>query len=617
MAHDYDVLVIGSGFGGSVAALRLTEKGYRVGVLEAGRRFADHEYAQTSWRVRRFLWAPALRCFGILRITLLDDIAILSGAGVGGGSLVYANTLYRAPEAFYRDVQWAHITDWADELEPYYDQASRMLGVTTNPVTTPADEVLRDVAEQLGVGHTYRRTPVGVLFDAPDDAPPAGMDDATGPDDDPTGRGEDLDEAIARGGRAVPDPFFGGVGPDRRTCTHCGECMTGCRHGAKNTLVKNYLHLAERAGAEVHAMTTVRVVRPITPGDPSAGYAVETHPTGRTRAGRTLTAGQVVFAASALGTQRLLHRMRAEGHLPQLSERLGELSRTNSEALTGARGHSPTDRYHRGVAITSSIHPDAVTHIEPVRYGKGSNLMALITAVLVDPDDGRRARPAEALAAVRALGRRLPAALGPRRWSEQSIVLLTMQTLDNSVTTYLRPSRWHELTSRLTGRPATGGRRQRLASRQGIGEPNPTWIPVAHEATRAAAARMGGTALGSITALINRPMTAHFIGGCPIGTDPGTGVIDAYQRVFGYPGLHVLDGAAISANLGVNPSLTITAQAERACALWPNAGDADPRPALAQGYRRIAPVAPRRPVVPSHARGALRLPLVTGDGPQR
>ncbi|MFN8078277.1 MAG: GMC family oxidoreductase [Kineosporiaceae bacterium] len=605
---DYDVVVIGSGFGGSVAALRLTEKGYRVGVLEAGRRFADHEHARTSWRVRDYLWAPALGCHGVLRMTLLSDIFVLSGAGVGGGSLNYANTLYRPPEAFYRDRQWAHLTDWRAELAPHYDQAARMLGVADNPVTTPADRVMQQVAAELGVADTYRRTPVGVLF--------ADLPDA----------GDDLAAHEAAGGREVADPYFGGAGPTRRTCRHCGECMTGCRHGAKNTTVKNYLHLAEAAGARVHPMTTVRGVRPRDPDDPDAGYEVTTlasdaplrerlsglagRPGGRRE--RVITARQVIFAASALGTQRLLHRLRDEGHLPRLSPRLGELTRSNSEALTGARAvhASRRDReqdYSRGVAITSSIHPDEVTHIEPVRHGHGSNLLALITSGLVDPADGRQVRLPE-IAAMLRRPRELVRVVLPRRWSEQIVVLLSMQSLDNSLTTYTRPRRFAALWARLL----PGAPRRRLVTRQGVGEPNPTWIPVAHTATRAAARILDGVPGGSITTLINRPMTAHFIGGCPIGATPTEGVVDGYQRLYGHPGLHVADGSAISANLGVNPALTITAQAERAMSLWPNRGEPDPRPALGEPYRRLDPVAPRRPAVPAHAPAALRVPRFEG-----
>ncbi len=295
MAYGDDVLVVGSGFGGSVSALRLTEKGYRVAVLEAGRRFADDELPRTSWRLRRYLFAPALRCFGILRLTLLDNVLIMSGAGVGGGSLGYANTLYEPPDRFFADPRWAAVTDWRAELAPAYDQARRMLGVAGNPQETASDRVLLEVATQLGVEKTFRRTPVGVHF-----------------------------------GPAAQDPYFGGAGPAREGCTFCGSCMTGCRVGAKNTLVKNYLYLAERAGATVHPLTTVTDVRTRASG----GFTVRTRRTGGIRR-RTFTAGQVVFAAGALGTQRLLHRLRDRGRLPHLSPRLGELSRTNSESILG------------------------------------------------------------------------------------------------------------------------------------------------------------------------------------------------------------------------------------------------------------------------------------------
>jgi cholesterol oxidase len=560
MRFDYDVVVIGSGFGGSVSALRLTEKGYRVGVLEAGRRFADHEFAKTNWQVRDYLFAPALGCTGIMRLTPMKDAFILSGAGVGGGSLVYANTLYEPLDAFYADPQWAHITDWKSELAPFYDQAKRMLGVIRNPHPTPADEQLKEVAEEIGVGDTFRPTPVGVLFGEP--GTPAGT--------------------------TIPDPFFGGAGPDRRTCILCGQCMVGCRQGAKNSLIKNYLYLAEQAGATVHPLTTVRRVRPL----PGGGYAVDTVRTGRRgpKHRRTFTAEQVIFAAASLGTQRLLHRMRDEGFLPNISRRLGELSRTNSEAIIGVRSRNRTVDHSRGLAITSSIHPDPVTHIEPVRYGKGSNLMSLVTAPLVDGD---RKLPRWLLALPEFL-KLLPdlKTIGlPRRWSQEVTILLVMQTLDNSVTTYTKRG--------LLGR--------RMTTRQGVGEPNPSWIPIAHEVARRLARRNDAVAAGTIPDLVERPVTAHFIGGCPIGDRPENGVVDAYQRLFGHPGLHVMDGAAVAANLGVNPSLTITAQAERALSTWPNRGDPDPRPALGDAYRRIDPVAPRAPAVPAGAIGELKL----------
>ncbi|WP_158886942.1 GMC family oxidoreductase [Amycolatopsis anabasis] len=557
---DYDVLVIGSGFGGSVTALRLTEKGYRVGVLETGRRFADDEFAKTSWRLRRYLWAPKLGCFGIQRLTLLKNTFVMSGSGVGGGSLVYANTLYEPPDTFYADPQWAHITDWKGELAPHYDQAKRMLGVTLNPATTPADKVLREVAEDLGIGHTYRPTPVGVYFGEPGSKP----------------------------GRDVPDPFFGGAGPARQACTHCGECMTGCRVGAKNTLVKNYLCLAEKAGARVHPLTTAVDVRPL----PGGGYRVHTERTGRwlRKGKRAFTAEQVVFSAASLGTQRLLHRLRDTGALPGISPRLGRLARTNSEAVLAARSLRADSDFTRGVAITSSIHPDAVTHVEPVRYGKGSNFMGLLTTVLVDAEPGKR-RWVLGLRELLRQWRHLLRLHNPRRWSERMIGLLVMQTLDNSVTTY-------------TKRGLFG--RRTMTTRQGDGAPNPEWIPAGNQIARRVAEKIGGLPQGSWTEFFNIPITGHFIGGCAIGDSPETGVVDPYQRLYGHPGLHVVDGSAISANLGVNPSLTITAQAERAMSLWPNRGEPDERPELGAPYRRLAPIPPKHPAVPATAPAALR-----------
>ncbi|MEV0678459.1 GMC family oxidoreductase [Actinosynnema sp. NPDC050436] len=562
---DYDVVVVGSGFGGSVAALRLTEKGYRVAVLEAGRRFADDEFAKTSWDLRRYLWAPALGCYGIQRIHALRNVMVLAGAGVGGGSLVYANTLYRPLRAFFQDRQWAHITDWEAELAPFYDQASRMLGVVENPTTTPSDEVMQKVAADMGVADSYRPTPVGVFFGEP--------------------------------GKTAEDPFFGGAGPRRTGCVECGECMTGCRVGAKNTLVKNYLYLAERNGARVLPLTTVTGLRQ----EPDGTWSVDTRRTGGRlrRDRRTITAGQVVLAAGTWGTQQLLHRMRAEGALPRLSARLGELTRTNSEAIIGA-GRFRVDEerdFSRGVAITSSIHPDEQTHIEPVRYGRGSNAMGLLQTLSTD---GAKATPRIVQFLVQAVRHpvRFLRIVSVHRWSERTVILLVMQSLDNSITTFSRKG--------LFGR--------RLSSKQGHGEPNPAFIPAGHRANLLAAKHIGGVAGGTWGELFNVPLTAHFIGGCPIGADAASGVIDPYHRVHGYPGLSVVDGSAISANLGVNPSLTIAAQAERAFSLWPNKGEDDGRPAPGAAYRRVPAVAPVEPVVPASAPGALRLPIVQVKG---
>lgn len=559
--YDFDVLIVGSGFGGSVSALRLAEKGYRVGVLEAGRRFTDADLPATSWRLRDFLWAPKLGCTGIQRIHVLKDVVVLAGAGVGGGSLVYANTLYVPGRRFFEDPQWAGITDWADELGPYYDQATRMLGVVENPTMTPADLVMKAVADEMGVGHTFRLTPVGVYF-------------GDGP------------------GVTRPDPFFGGAGPERTGCTQCGECMTGCRHNAKNTLPKNYLALAEAAGARIYPMTTVTAVRERDGG----GFHVDTVRTGvwgKPRV-RTFSAEQVIVAAGTYNTQKLLHRMKDTGLLPRLSRRLGHLSRTNSESILGAITRTSPADFTEGVAITSSFYPEPDTHVEPCRYGKGSNSMGLLQSVLTQPRPGQPRWRAYLDEVVRHPGQALRL-LDVRHWSERSIISLVMQTADNSLTVAGKRSRmgfWH------------------LTTRQDESAPAPTYLPVAQEVVRRIAARINGVPAGSHFENFDAAVTAHFVGGCPIGADPNSGVIDAYHRVFGYPGLHVVDGAAITANLGVNPSLTITAQAERAMALWPNKGETDLRPAMGEGYQRLAPVAPRNPVVPDHAPGALRLPIV-------
>ncbi|GAA2075341.1 GMC family oxidoreductase [Streptomyces albiaxialis] len=582
-AYDYDVIVVGSGFGGAVSALRLTEKGYTVGVLEAGRRFERDELPKSSWDVRNFLWAPALGLYGIQRIHLLANVMILAGAGVGGGSLNYANTLYVPPRPFFTDRQWGHITDWQAELAPFYDQARRMLGVRLNPTMTPSDTHLKAAADRMGYGDSFHLAPVGVFF----------------------GDGKDADgEPIARPGESVADPYFGGAGPERTACVECGECMTGCRRGAKNTLNENYLYLAEQAGARVHPMTTVLGVRE---RDEDL-YEVATVPTDKRRARpRVLRARHVVLAAGTYGTQTLLHRMRDRGDLPRLSGRLGELTRTNSEALVGAQtvprryrkvhGKEAKLDFTKGVAITSSVHPNANTHIEPVRYGKGSNSMSALTTLQVPPSP----RLPGALAYLATVARhptQFLRSLSARKWSERVIIGLVMQTLDNSLTTF---------------RKDKGLGKGLLTARQGHGAPNPVHIPEGAEAARVLADEIGGFAGTNVGELMGTPLTAHFLGGCPIGEDTESGVIDPYHRLHGHPGISVVDGSAVSANLGVNPSLTITAQAERAMSLWPNNGEPDARPAQGEPYVRLKPVAPHRPAVPDTAFGALRLTVVEPD----
>lgn len=565
-AQAYDVVVVGSGFGGCVAALRLSEKGYRVAVLEAGRRFDAGTLPRSSWDVRRFLWAPAAGCYGIQRIHLLPNLVVLAGAGVGGGSLNYANTLYRPPDEFFEGPLWPTLAGgraWRDELAPYYDQARRMLGVVEHAPVSPADGAMRTVAEQMGVGATFSQAPVGVFFGPPGTAP----------------------------GARVEDPFFGGAGPARQACLQCGECMTGCRHGAKNTLLTNYLYLAERAGARVFPMTTVLSLSPVEGG----GWEVGTRHTALAALGLPgrrgcLRAAHVVLAGGAWGTQELLQRNVVEGRLPGLSARLGHLARTNSESLLGAvvpRGGRRPD-YTRGVAITSSFRPEPGTHVEPVRYGRGSNLMGLLgTRMVALPGPPASAGLRQLLAEVRRAPAMFLRQFDLRQWSERTVIALVMQARDNSLVLSVR-------------RGPSG--RLRLTSRQGHGEPNPSWLPVGHEVVERLAATMGGTPAGTWGEVFGVPMTAHFLGGCVLASVPEHGVLDRWHQAFGYEGLHVVDGSAVPANPGVNPALTITAMAERAMAYWPNKGDRDPRDAAMP-----EPVAPRWPVVPSGAAGELRL----------
>ncbi len=549
---DYDVLVIGSGFGGSVSALRLTEKGYRVGVLEAGKRWTDSTLPTTSWNLRRFLWFPRLGLRGIQRLTLLDDVMALSGAGVGGGSLVWANVAYEPHEEAFSDPQWDGITNWKQELAPFYDQARRMLGVVTNPAESPADRIMRDVAARLGVEDTFEPTPVAVTFGEP--------------------------------GVTVPDPYFGGAGPPRTGCILCGGCMTGCRHGAKNRLDLTYLHLAERNGAIVHPEHQAVDVRPL----PGGGYEVAAVRPGAwfRRRRRTFTADQVVFSAGTLGTAKLLLGLRQSGRLSALSPRLGMHFRTNSEALVGATERRPEVDYSKGVAISSSFRPDAHTHIEPVRYERGSNAMGLLSTIMVDGGGGVP-RPLRFAVAAIVHPVTFLRSLSVRRWAERTIILLVMQSLDNSLRLGLRRS-------------------GRLRTKQESGKPNPTFIPVANRAARITAELIDGDPGSSINeVLLNAPLTAHAIGGACIGASIERGVVDPYQRLFGHAGLHVADGSAITANLGVNPSLTIAAMTERAMAMWPNKGEDDRRPALGAHYEHLDPIAPKHPAVPSSAPAAL------------
>jgi cholesterol oxidase len=555
-SQDFDVVIIGSGFGGSVAALRLTEKGYKVAVIEAGRRFADKDFPKTSWRLSKFLYLPRLGLRGIQRIHILPDVLVLAGAGVGGGSLVYANTLYKPPASYFTDKQWNQITDWDDELSPWYDQASRMLGVASNPYFSPSDEAMKQVADQMGVGHTFKLAPLGVYF----------------------GDGS---------GVKSKDPFFGGVGPDRDGCLQCGSCMTGCRHNAKNTLPKNYLGLAEKAGAKVFPEHTVIKTEQLSDGS----WQITARKSSAWFGGvRKFTAAQVVVAAGTYNTQKLMHKMKSDGTLPKISNALGKLSRTNSEALTGTIMPRGGVDYSKGSAITSSFFPDEHTHVEPVRYGKGSNFMGLLQTVMTDGTNIKKRRQ-QWLKQIITKPSLLLKIMDVRQWSERTVVALIMQNVDSS----------------LTVRGKRGLLGWRLTSQNDSDTPNATYIPAANEVARRIAENKGGIAGGHVGDLVNAPFTAHFVGGCVIGATANDGVIDPYHRVWNYPTMHIVDGASVTANLGVNPSLTITAQAERAFSMWPNKGEADPRPVQNSKYERVSAVAPIKPFVPKGAVGELRL----------
>jgi cholesterol oxidase len=538
-SDDYDWLVIGSGFGGSVSALRLAEKGYRVGVVECGRRFRDHDFAQTAWNLRRYFWAPRLGLRGIFRLTLFKDVFIVSGNGVGGGSLGYANTLYRARPAFFEDPQWDGLANWERELQPHYETAERMLGVTEYEGITPADELLREYAAEIGVADTFKPTRVGIFFGEP--------------------------------GTEVPDPYFDGEGPPRSGCVRCGSCMVGCRHGAKNTLAKNYLWFAERLGADVLPERQAVEIRPLAAADGSGGYAVTTVRPGAwlRRRERTVTAGGVVVAAGALGTNQLLADCRHRGALPRLSGRLGHLVRTNSESIQAVTAADDSRDFARSVAITSSIYPDPDTHIEVVTYGRAGDAMSGLFTNMTGRGT-RVTRPLKWMAAMVGHPLRTARLLWPAKWSQRTVILLVMQSLDTAM--------------RLRARPRRLGLGVRLQTEQDPTRPNPTYLPAAEQAARWFAKRTGGIPQSALTeSTLNIPTTAHILGGAVIGAGPESGVVDACNRAFGYTNLLVCDGSAVPANPGVNPSLTITALAERAMSFVPEREGASPpgrRPAV-------------------------------------
>jgi len=540
---DYDWLIVGSGFGGSVSALRLAEKGYKVGVLECGRRYRDEDFARSTWQLRKFLWAPSVGLRGILRLSPFKDTFIASGAGVGGGSIVYANTLYRAAPAFFKNPQWAGLEDWAAALKPHYDTAERMLGVQMVPFESDGQKLLKQVGEAFGVADTFTRTPCGVFFGEPD--------------------------------RTVPDPYFGGDGPERSGCTRCGACMVGCRVGAKNTLLKNYLWFAEKKGVEILPERQVVDIKPIGAADGSDGYILTTvHPGAwfDTRL-KMFTAKGVVLAAGALGTNRLLAQCKHTGSLPGISDRLGSLVRTNSEAILAVTLPKDTKlEPWRDVAISASIHPRPDTHIEFVTYGPKGDFMSSLFTLLVG-DGTRVTRPLKLLGNILRHPIRFAKSVWPWGWGRRTIVLLVMQSLDNAIAFRAKRGRF--------------GGGVTLTTEQDPEKPNPTYIDVGNKAAEWLQEKTGGIAQSAVLeALANIPTTAHILGGAVIGKDASTGVVDHRNRVFGYQHLLVCDGAAMPANPGVNPSLTITAIAEHAMSHIPHA-------ATAKGAGRPALVASR------------------------
>ena len=565
---DYDVLIVGSGFGGSVAALRAAEKGYRVGVMEAGRRWRDEDIPKTQWNLPHFLWFPAAELYGIQRMEYLDDVLILSGAGVGGGSHVYANTLYVPPKAFFDAPGWAGITDWADELAPCLDQASRMLGVVRYPyMPTDVDRALQQVAIEIGRGESFNKAPVGVYFGNP--------------------------------GVEAEDPYFGGVGPRRTGCISCGNCNIGCGHNAKNKLTTNYLYLAEQLGAQIHELHEVYDLVPLEGG----GFEVHArHPGWAQRAAHlrrhTYTAQQVIVAAHAYGSSKLLLHMQHESRLTGMSSELGQRARTNSEQLlyvtrTHERWQRDPEKIHitpGSVTITSGVWPDPVTSIEPTYWGVGSNVFAFLGTY---HQHGEQKQPFESwLKELVEHPAEVLAISDPRHWSERSFVALCMQTTDTSIELY-----WHD--GLLRSRPS--------------GTPPSVHIPVVEDFVDKLAKKLDSGQGALLTEVINRNASAHFVGGIPIGDSSRSGAVDPYLRLFGQPGLHVMDGSVMPANPGVNPSLMITALIERAMSLWPNKGDNDKRPPLGAGYERLAPIPPHRPVVPAGAPGELRLDARKSD----
>jgi cholesterol oxidase len=531
---DFDFIIIGSGFGGSVSAHRLTQKGYKVAVMEMGRRWSPENLPPSSWFIHRWFWRPKLGLRGFFNMRLFRHVVIFHGCAVGGGSITYAATLLQPSEKVWDSGAWTGLADWKGEMPKHYETAERMLGVTQNKILGPADLLLQTTAEASGCGHTFYPTRVGIFQSA---------------------NGEP-------GGQTFPDPFHGGEGCERTTCIACGGCIMGCRYGAKNTLDLNYLYLAEKHGAQVFPETKVVDVKPIDgSSDGRNGYEVRTVKSTAWigRQPRRFTCRAVIFAASSLGTMELLFRLREKGSLPRISAQLGQHVRTNSESLIGARVPGCRDDFSQGIAIGSGIYIDEHTHIEAVRYPRGSDTMSFLTTILTDGRPGF-CRTAlwlkNVLVSLFCHPIKSWLLFRPCRWAREAVILLCMQALDGEI-------------KMLWQRPWFWPFRKCLVSR---GEKIPTYIAQANQFAQKFAQLAGGVPMSMLPEILfNIPGTAHCIGGGVIAESSSQGVVDSRHRVFGYTNMYICDGSVIAANLGVNPSLTITALAERAMSFIPPA----------------------------------------------
>jgi cholesterol oxidase len=526
----YDYVIIGSGFGGSVSAMRLSEKGYRVLILERGKRWRNEDLPRTNWNIPKYLWLPALRCFGILQMSLSRGFFVYHGSGVGGGSLVYAAVLMEPKEDFFQAPAWKQLGDWQKILSPFYATARKMLGVTPNPLFWPADHALREVAKQLGYGETFRPTDVGVFF--------------------------------GEAGKQFPDPYFEGNGPPRVGCTQCGACIVGCRDDAKNTLDKNYLFFAEKLGTQVQAEALVKSVHPLS-GDQvdQARYEVRYRSSSGwfSQSEHSVRTKNVIFSAGVLGTLSLLFHCRDEIQtLPNISLTLGQRVRTNSEAFLGAFSPGTPDNHAEGLSITSIFFADPKTQVEPVRLPEGSSLLFwLLSSPLIEATGGFLNRLWHTLLQILSHPIQFIYTKFIPGLTKRGLVLMVMQTEDNQM--------------RLRyGRNPFALFRRGLVGDQDPERTVPVNLQLGHQVIRDFAKKIGGYATGSVTeGLLNVPMTAHILGGCTFGTNSEEGVIDLDCQVHNYPGLYVIDGSIIPANPGVNPSLTITALAEYAMSQVP------------------------------------------------